>query len=165
MAQAKRRFGRFDRRGALSIMLGAAIAPAFPAAAQARIYDMHISRDVGCGCCSAWADLMRRSGRFRVSLSNEADMGAVKRRLGVPLELASCHTASVGAYAIEGHVPVADILRLIESPPTGVRGIAVPGMPLGSPGMEAGSQRDAFDVIAFAADGTQQVFARYAARR
>jgi hypothetical protein len=127
--------------------------------------DMHVSRDAGCGCCAAWAEIMRRSARFRVTLTNEADMGALKRRLGVPADLASCHTARVAGFAVEGHVPAADILRLVETNPRGVRGIAVPGMPLGSPGMEqAGLGRDAFDVIAFGADGARSVFARYAAR-
>lgn len=134
--------------------------------AQATVHDMHVSRDAGCGCCATWADLMRRSGRFRITLTNEADMTALKRRLGVPSDLASCHTATVAGFAIEGHVSAADILRLIETSPRGVRGVAVPGMPLGSPGMEqAGRGRDAFDVVAFGPDGARHVFARYAARQ
>jgi hypothetical protein len=163
MAQEPTKIGR---RHAVSMLLASATCLVAPnAVAQARLHDMHVSRDAGCGCCATWVDLMRRSGRFRVTLTNEADMAAVKRRLGVPSDLASCHTAMVAGFAVEGHVPAPDILRLIETSPRGVRGIAVAGMPIGSPGMEqAGMGRDAFEVVAFGADGARHVFARYAAR-
>lgn len=135
------------------------------AQAQDRRYALHVSRDAGCGCCHAWAELMRRSGRFDVTLLDVADMAALKRRLGVPAALASCHTATVQGFVIEGHVPTRDILRLIEAPPRGVEGLAVPGMPIGSPGMEqAGPLRDAFDVLAFGAGREPSVFAHYPAR-
>ncbi len=91
-------------------------------------------------------------------------MAAMKRRLGVPEELASCHTGEVGDYVIEGHAPLADIVRLLSERPRHVRGIAVPGMPTGSLGMEIPSgRRDAFDVIAFHHDGARSVFARHTA--
>jgi len=155
-----------SRRRAMGLLLASgAWLISSNASAQATIHDMHVSRDAGCGCCTAWADLMRHSGRFRITLTNEADMGAVKRRLGVPGDLASCHTARVAGFTIEGHVPAADVLRLIETNPRGVRGIAVAGMPIGSPGMEQpGMGRDAFDVVAFGADGGRSAFAHYAAR-
>jgi hypothetical protein len=79
---------------------------------------------------------------------------------GVPRELGSCHTAKVGGYALEGHVPAADIGRLLRERPA-VAGLAVPGMPVGSPGMEMGSQRDAYDVVAFTRDGRRRVFSHY----
>lgn len=108
---------------------------------------------------------MQRSGRFTTTLRNAPDMNAVKQRLGVPSNLASCHTAEVDGLVIEGHVPVADVLRLLSERPAGVRGIAVAGMPLGSPGMETpGGARAAFDVMAFGANGAASVFARYPAR-
>jgi hypothetical protein len=154
------------RRGALALVLGAgaALLTPFAMAQQARPA-MHVRRDAGCGCCLAWVEIMRRSGRFTITVTNEADMSAVKQSLGVPLDLASCHTATVAGFAIEGHVPVDDIVRLIETRPSGVRGIAVPGMPIGSPGMEqSGIGRDAFEVIAFSGDGARRVFARYPAR-
>lgn len=91
-------------------------------------------------------------------------MPSLKRRLGVPDDLASCHTAEVEGYVVEGHVPAEDIVRLIEQRPAGVRGLAVPGMPIGSPGMEQGGRRDAFEVIAFRANGSREVFARYEAQ-
>lgn len=155
-----------DRRWALGLLLASgATMLAGGAMAQVRAPELHISRDAGCGCCAAWADAMRRSGRFRVTMTNEADMIALKRRLGVPAALASCHTATVAGFVIEGHVPLADIVRLIETRPRGVQGIAVAGMPVGSPGMEVqGTRRDGFDVVAFANNQAGQVFAHYQAR-
>lgn len=92
-------------------------------------------------------------------------MPAVKQRLRVPADLASCHTAEIAGFVIEGHVPAEDVQRLLRERPTGVIGLATPGMPLGSPGMEQGGvTRDAFDVFAFRADGSREVFAHYAAR-
>lgn len=154
------------RRGALALALGAGatLLTPFAMAQQARPA-MHVRRDPGCACCLAWAEIMRRSGRFTITVTNEADMSAVKQNLGVPRDLASCHTATVAGFAIEGHVPLDDIVRLIEMRPAGVGGIAVPGMPLGSPGMEqSGIGRKAFSVIAFSGDGARRIFARYPAR-
>lgn len=130
-------------------------------AAHEPVYDMHVSRDAGCGCCHAWAALMRRSGRFRTQLENVADMSALKERLGVPADLASCHTAVVEGLVIEGHVPAEEIVRLLDTRPADVKGLAVPGMPLGSPGMETpdGAQ-EPYEIVAFAADGSRSVFAR-----
>ena len=154
------------RRGALALLVGAGAALLTPfAMAQQGRPAMHVRRDAGCGCCLAWVEIMRRSGRFTIRVTNEADMSAVKQSLGVPRDLASCHTATVAGFALEGHVPLDDIVRLIETRPAGVRGIAVPGMPIGSPGMEqSGTGREAFAVIAFSGDGARQVFARYPAR-
>lgn len=87
-----------------------------------------------CGCCSKWVEHLRANG-FTVEVRDEADVAPAKRRLGVPAAMASCHTAEVGGYFVEGHVPAADIRRLLTQRPA-VRGIAVPGMPAGSPGME-----------------------------
>lgn len=132
-------------------------------AQDARVYDLRVSRDAGCGCCHAWAEVMRRSGRFRTTLTDEPDMPALKRRLGVPDDLASCHTGVVEGYAIEGHVPVEDALRLLRERPARVRGLAVPGMPRGSPGMETpDGARDPFVVYAFEAGGARRVFTRHA---
>lgn len=154
-----------DRRGALAFGFSAGAAFLAPPARAPARHAMHVRRDAGCGCCLAWVEIMRRSGRFDITVTNEADMSSVKQGLGVPLDLASCHTATVAGFAIEGHVPFDDIVRLIETRPAGVRGIAVPGMPIGSPGMEqSGMGRDALEVIAFSGDGARQVFARYPAR-
>jgi hypothetical protein len=121
-----------------------------------------VHKDPNCGCCSAWADRMESTGDFTVTLINAEDMAAVKARLRVPLELASCHTTEAAGYVIEGHVPAADILRLLREKPSDIIGLAVPGMPAGSPGMETpDGRRDAYEVIAFTTGGRQSVFARH----
>ena len=129
---------------------GAARAPRVDAA---NVGQMLVYRDPECGCCEAWADIARKAG-YQVTVENRADMAAVKARLGVPDQLASCHTAVIGGYAIEGHVPMRHIARLLHDKPRDIRGIAVPGMPRGSPGMEMpDGSTDAFDVMAFGGDG------------
>ncbi|GIK49861.1 MAG: metal-binding protein [Alphaproteobacteria bacterium] len=154
-------FRRDLLKGASASVAAAALVGLSGCARDARAYGMHVSRDAGCGCCHAWTQLMGRSGRFRTELENVADMRALKQRLGVPEDLGSCHTAVVEGFVIEGHVPAEEIVRLIETRPEGVRGLAVPGMPLGSPGMETpdGAQ-EPYEIIAFASDGARFVFAR-----
>lgn len=151
-----------DRR---MFLAGALVLVATPALAQVpSATPMLVWRDAGCGCCVAWSEQMRRSGRFSITVQNAPDMGAVKRRLGVPADLASCHTTEVGGFVVEGHVPLADIVRLLSAQNAVIGGIAAPGMPVGSPGMEVSSgRRDAFDVIAFHRTGSRSVFARYPA--
>ena len=117
-------------------------------------------RDPGCGCCLKWAAQVKAAFADRVRIVDNAARPAFQRRVGVPAQLASCHTAIIGGFAFEGHVPVADMKRLIMSKPKGVKGLAVPGMPMGSPGMEmAGMKADRFDVIAFGT-GKSVIFAR-----
>lgn len=128
-----------------------------------RIYDMQVSRDTGCPCCHVWTELIQATGRFRVTMVDAPDLPAFKQRLGVPVGLGSCHTAVVETYVVEGHVPAEDILRLLDQRPAGVRRIAVPGMPRGSPGMEQPNGAvDPYEVIAFGVDGSQSVFSRHA---
>jgi hypothetical protein len=143
---------------------GAAMLASGPAGAQiARAMIMH--RDPGCGCCLGWVRHARNAG-FQVSVREQPDMTSLKRRLGVPARLASCHTVEVGGFVVEGHVPLADVTRLLRERPRGVRGIAVPGMPIGSPGMEApGGERQAFETLAFDFAGGWQTFARHPASR
>ena len=130
-------------------------------AAAASEHELRVWRDEGCGCCHAWVERMLQSGQFSVTMTAEADMLALKRRLGVPDDLISCHTALVDGFVIEGHVPVADIQRLLSERPAGIGGLAVPGMPIGSPGMEGSNmRREAFDVVAFG-DAGRSVFAHY----
>lgn len=105
-----------------------------------------VSKDPNCGCCTGWVQHLRRNG-FAATVVETADMQAVKTRLGVPSELASCHTAEIGEYIIEGHVPAQAIARLIAEMPNAI-GLAVPGMPIGSPGMEGGTP-EIYDVILF----------------
>lgn len=127
--------------------------------ANQRAATMTVYRDPGCGCCEEWAERARSAG-FRVVVTDSADMPAIKRKLGVPPKLASCHTAIVGAYVVEGHVPLESVRRLLAMRPAGTKGIAVPGMPRGSPGMEMPDGTvDAFSVMAFDNAGRVSVFA------
>lgn len=120
---------------------------------------MRVYASPTCGCCSLWVDHLEENG-FQVESIYRDDMGEIKRTFGVQDRLVSCHTGIVNGYIIEGHVPAADIRRLLaEAPP--VRGLAVPGMPIGSPGMEMGDRLDPYDVLTFSADGSTTVFASY----
>lgn len=113
-------------------------------------------KDPNCGCCSAWAEHLEANG-FRVRTVSERDMQAVKRRLAVPQRLTSCHTAKVGGYVIEGHVPASAIQRLLREKPA-VAGLSVPGMPLGSPGMEVPGKKDPYEVVSFDKAGRTAVY-------
>lgn len=127
-------------------------------AAKPGLAAMTVYRDPSCGCCEAWAEIARKAG-YEVTLINHPDMAAIKREYGVPEVLASCHTALVDGHTIEGHVPLSDVARLLDERPSGIKGIAVPGMPRGSPGMEMpDGSRDPFQVIAFDAAGGSRVF-------
>ena len=110
-----------------------------------------------CQCCELWLRHMRRAG-FAVTERNVADLGSVKKEHGVPGQLSSCHTSAVGGYVIEGHVPADLIERLIDEQPA-VAGLAVPGMPAGSPGMESG-RKEPYDVLTFTRGGETAVYAR-----
>ena len=110
----------------------------------------------GCGCCSAWARRFEQAG-FAVTMHELDDVTPVRAAAGVPADLAGCHTAKVEGYAVEGHVPVEAVQRLLAERPA-ILGLAVPGMPTGSPGMEVeGEPAEPFQVYAFAADGSRQV--------
>ncbi len=109
-----------------------------------------------CGCCNEWVTHLRSMG-FEVETEDTDDVQRVKAEHGVPFQLQSCHTALVDGYVIEGHVPGDVIARLLEERPD-VRGLAVPGMPVGSPGMEMGDRKDPYDVIAFDGSGTTRVY-------
>jgi len=111
-----------------------------------------------CGCCGKWIEHMERSG-FKVKAHNVNDVPAARRSLGMPDRMGSCHTARVGGYAIEGHVPAADIQRLLKEKPKAI-GLAVPGMPPGSPGMETAAPVP-YDTLLVQVDGSTGVFARH----
>jgi hypothetical protein len=119
-----------------------------------------VYKDPSCGCCTKWVEHLRANG-FAPDARDRADMDALKESLGVPAALRSCHTAVAGRYVIEGHVPAADVKKLLDAPPANVVGLAVPGMPAGSPGMEMGGRADRYEVIAFGAKGSTRVFARH----
>lgn len=124
---------------------------------------IHVLKDPNCGCCSAWIEILEREG-FRVT--TEPSLGTLLMRYkmdnGIPPEMVSCHTGTVGGYMIEGHVPVADIRRLLGERPDAV-GLAVPGMPYGSPGMGPESEREAYQVFLIGRGGSTEVFTSYGA--
>ena len=111
-----------------------------------------------CGCCGKWEDHMRAAG-FTVTSVPTNDLDAVKRTHAIPLDRQSCHTGIVNGYLVEGHVPAVDVARMLDEKPD-IRGIAVPGMPAGSPGME-GAWRDAYDVVTLPKSGQTTIWSRH----
>jgi hypothetical protein len=146
---------RIGRRTVLAIAPLALLACAQSALAAT----IEVVKSPYCGCCTFWVDYLRREG-FEVRVIDVEDVTPTARRLGVPDDLRSCHTASVEGYAIEGHVPAADIRRLLAERPAAA-GLAVPGMPIGSPGMEQGNVRQPYATILFGRDGRRRLFAQH----
>jgi len=149
------------RRG---LMIGAAqaftaMALTGAAAATETLPKMTVTRDPNCGCCSNWVKHIKAAG-FPVDVVEIDDVMPLKAKLGVPEALMSCHTAEIGGYVIEGHVPAEAVKRLLVERPKAI-GIAVPGMPVGSPGMEVPGQAPQPYEIAIFSAGKQHVFARY----
>ena len=148
------RFRRWLIASAAALLTVTATADERPQQAEAVVY-----KSPACGCCSKWVEHLEEHD-FEVTTIESSDMNAVKKRLGVPKGLASCHTAVVnGTYVIEGHVPAEDIRRLFESG-SDAQGLAVPGMPGGSPGMES-APATPYEVILFDADGHTEVYAEH----
>jgi hypothetical protein len=151
---------RRARRAFLLTGIAALTLPGLAAAKGAPVL-VDVWKSPTCGCCQDWVKHMEAHG-FRVQVHDVGNT-AMRARMKIPTKLGSCHTAVVGPYAIEGHVPAKDVLRLIKQRPD-VIGLAVPGMPIGSPGMDGpayGEQRDPYDVLLVAKDGSTQVFASY----
>ena len=143
-----------------SLMMGLAITGiAAPIRAKATAATMTINKDPNCGCCSGWVEHVQAAG-FETQINELADLGPVKLRLAIPPALSSCHTAEIEGYVIEGHVPAAAIKRLLAEKPQ-AKGLAVPGMPVGSPGMDVkGAKAESYSVMLFGPSG-QRTFARY----
>lgn len=151
------------RRGGLAGAAALLALPVLPAAAQAAAPAIRVMMAPGCGCCTAWADILRQNGvAVGIALRDQDNLQRIKRASGIPEAMASCHTARIGAYVIEGHVPAAEIRRLLLERPVAV-GLAVPGMPWGSPGMGPDTEREAYDVRLIHRDGSTTVFSRYTA--
>jgi hypothetical protein len=135
------------------------------ATAQTQAQQMDVKKTATCGCCNAWIEHLETAG---IEVRSENLPASILSRFkidnGIPARLASCHTGMIGGYVIEGHVPAREIQRLLKENPDAI-GLSVPGMPLGSPGMEAGDMRDAYDVLLLAKDGTTTVFAHYPATK
>ena len=129
--------------------------------ASAAAVPIVVHRDAGCGCCEKWAAQVRQQFARHVAIIDDQQRSAFQRAHGVPPRLSSCHTAIVDGMVFEGHVPAADMKRVLAQRPRGVSGLAVTGMPLGSPGMEASGQPvQSFNVIAFGA-GRETIYARH----
>ena len=112
-----------------------------------------------CGCCSEWVKHLEENG-FEVTSHNVQNLDTYKKQADLPYGMGSCHTAFVDGYAVEGHVPASDIKRMLSQKPD-IRGISVPGMPMGSPGMEYGNRKDAYKVISYTKDGETAVYAEH----
>ena len=146
-------------RASIRSALIAAVIMVPAAAVAANSIAMH--RDPGCGCCEQWAIQVRQQFGRNVQIIDDARRSALQRKMGVPADLSSCHTAIIDGMAFEGHVPIADMKRALAQHPKGVRGLAVPGMPMGPPGMEVpGMKAQPYEVIAFGLTG-RRVFARH----
>lgn len=141
--------------------LAAVLAPRLAKAAAPTSVPVEVWKDPQCGCCQDWVDHMQANG-FAVKV-HETGNNAVRARLGLPQKLGSCHTALVGGYLLEGHVPASDVHALLKQKPKAL-GLAVPGMPVGSPGMDGavyGGRKDPYDVLLVAHDGSTRVFKSY----
>ena len=147
-----------NRRQTLLAAAAAALVPF--ADAKARKPSIVVYKDRSCGCCGAWVDHLESAG-FSTTVDDTQDMAAIKAKLRVPDDLASCHTGVIGGYVVEGHVPAADIKKLLKTKPKAV-GIAVPGMPANSPGMEVpGAPNERYTVWLFQKDGARKAFAKH----
>jgi hypothetical protein len=121
--------------------------------------EVTVYKSATCGCCKEWVKHLEANG-FSVKALDVPDLVPYKTANGVPITLGSCHTAKVGGYVIEGHVPASDIKRLLKERPA-VSGLAVPGMPIGSPGMEQGNHKERYEVLTFDKQGKTSVYARH----
>lgn len=146
--------GHAYKYGLVGMIVGLILASPASYGAEVVVY-----KSPTCGCCKKWVDHMQQNG-FTVVAKDVKDLIPYKIKYGVSPQNASCHTAVVEGYTIEGHVPAADVKRLLRQRPP-VTGLAVPGMPVGSPGMEQGSRRDRYDVVTFDKQGNTSVFSSY----
>jgi hypothetical protein len=146
MSETRYRIARRSFVGLIAaVVAGRTVGTAFAAAPRITVH-----KDPNCGCCSLWVDHLRSAG-FSVDVQETADLAPIRQQRGIPRELAACHTAVVSGYVLEGHVPVLAIQRLLAESPN-ARGLAVPGMPVGSPGMEAGEPQP-YTVVLFGPAG------------
>lgn len=163
---AARSAGCITRRSALQLaLLGSASLSLFSlsslASARSDSTQITVWKTASCGCCKEWVAHLRKNG-FEVVTNDVKDTAAFRQKLGLSEKFGSCHTASLAGYALEGHVPAQEIRRLLREKPAAI-GLAVPGMPVGSPGMEMGSTRDAYDVLLVLANGSSRVYQSYPA--
>jgi hypothetical protein len=145
-----------------SFFLAVVVSGCSPTTAESSLPNVTVHKSATCGCCKVWVDRLREAG-FPVEVRDVDNLNDVKQRVGIPYGMGSCHTAEVDGYFVEGHVPMADIKRLLRERPD-AKGLTVPGMPAGSPGMEVPSGRvDAYEVILVGRDGSTSVYSRHGA--
>ena len=149
----RRKFLNLTALGLMPLVIGHL---ALSACSEAQVLEVYMSPS--CGCCGKWVDHMRNAG-FQVVVTDMTDLRPIKNKFGVVPDLRACHSAMIDGYVIEGHVPSREVMRLLKDRPKAI-GLAVPGMPIGSPGMEQGSRHDPFQVILFSSTH-RSVFAAY----
>jgi hypothetical protein len=153
---------RSARRGLLLALAATPLALALSTGTAQQLPTVEVFKTPACGCCDDWVKHLQANG-FQVTPINVPDLAPVRARLGMPAQYGSCHTARVGGYLVEGHVPAREVRRLLRERPQAI-GIAVPGMPIGSPGMDGpiykGLQQP-YDVLLVQRDGSARVFASY----
>jgi hypothetical protein len=147
------------KKSTLALGLTAVLGFSTTAVAGGAAQSIHVYKSPTCGCCGDWIDHLEENG-FDVKATNSNDMGRIKAEAGLIPGLGSCHTAYVGDYVVEGHVPAEDIKRLLSEAPQAT-GLSVPGMPAGSPGMEMGNRKDPYKVILFNGEGQTRVFSQH----
>ena len=135
-----------SRRATIALLGSVSLLPLLAACSETKAKTIVVHKDANCGCCNGWVEHIDQAG-FKAEVRNVTDLAEVKKRLGVPAVLASCHTGEVDGYVIEGHVPAEAIQKLLAEKPK-ARGLAVPGIPIGSPGME-GADPETYDVVIF----------------
>lgn len=147
------------RRHFIAVLTASAAVGALPSLAATALPLVEVFRSPTCGCCGAWVDHLKAAG-FPVKVTEVGDTTVTRKRYGLPEKLGSCHTGVVNGYVVEGHVPADDVKRMLAMKPAAI-GLAVPGMPPGSPGMEVGNRKDPCDVFLIDKSGRETVFAHY----
>ena len=143
-------------------LIGTLALTTFPTSGFAFPDALIVNRTETCGCCGAWVERMNSAGlRTEANYVDEEALGLIKTKLGISANISSCHAATIGSYFIEGHMHAEDIFKLLTEKPN-ARGMSVPGMPIGSPGMEMGNNRDPFDTLLVFENGKTRVFSNYA---
>ncbi len=150
---------RFALRLPLAIVGAALLGQPLRALARSDPNQITVWKNPSCGCCGEWVAHLRKNG-FEVAINEVEDTAPIRQKFGLSAKFGSCHTARLGNYVIEGHVPAQELRRLLREKPSAL-GLAVPGMPAGSPGMEMGSTRDAYDVLLVLTDGSSRVYQSY----
>ena len=150
---------RFALKLPLALVGAVVLTQPLHALAASSANQINVWKTPSCGCCHEWVAHLRKSG-FEVVTHDVEDTAPIRQKLGLNAKFGSCHTARLGHYVVEGHVPAQELRRLLREQPKAL-GLAVPGMPMGSPGMEMGDSRDAYDVLLILTDGSSRVYQSY----